>query len=102
MIKKVSRFGVPFRSHNPADAGTLMGPLVSAEHRTSVERHIKSGIEEGAKLILGGKSPTEAPFDKGYFVMPTVFTDVKQNMIIAGEEIFGPLAGRRTDQCYPD
>jgi len=73
---------------NPTDSGTLMGPLVSAEHRTSVERHIKSGIDEGAKMILGGK----APFDKGYFVMPTVFTNIKQHMTIAREEIFGPVA----------
>ncbi len=73
---------------NPSDAGTLMGPLVSAEHRTSVEKLIKSGLDEGARMVLGGK----APLDKGYFVMPTVFTDVKQNMTIAREEIFGPVA----------
>src|SRR5208337_2210445 len=52
----------------------------------------KSGIDEGARLVLGGKRPTKPPLDKGYFVMPTVFTHVKQNMTIAREEIFGPVA----------
>jgi betaine-aldehyde dehydrogenase len=69
-----------------------MGPVVSAEHRDRVENCIKSGVEEGAKLILGGKRPTAPPLDRGYFVMPAVFTDVTQNMKIAREEIFGPVA----------
>jgi len=77
---------------DPADEKTQMGPLVSAEHRDRVEGFIKSGIDEGAKLVLGGKRPAKAPLNKGYFVMPTVFTHVKQNMTIAREEIFGPVA----------
>lgn len=78
------------------DEKTVMGPVVSAEHRDRVEGYIKKGIEEGAKLVLGGKRPTEPPLDKGYFVMPTVFTGVKQNMTIAREEIFGPVV------CFMD
>ena len=77
---------------DPADEKTQMGPVVSAEHRDRIEGFIKSGIDEGAKLVLGGKRPTKPPLDKGYFVMPTVFTNVKQNMTIAREEIFGPVA----------
>ena len=77
---------------DPADEKTQMGPVVSAEHRARIEGFIKSGIDEGAKLVLGGKRPTKPPLDKGYFVMPTVFTHVKQNMTIAREEIFGPVA----------
>jgi betaine-aldehyde dehydrogenase len=77
---------------NPMDEKTQMGPVVSAEHRDHIEGYIKSGIEEGAKLVLGGKRPTNPPLDKGYFVMPTVFTHVKQDMTIAREEIFGPVA----------
>jgi acyl-CoA reductase-like NAD-dependent aldehyde dehydrogenase len=77
---------------NPADEKTQMGPVVSAEHRARVEGFIKSGIDEGAKLVLGGKRPAKAPLNKGYYVMPTVFTHVKQNMTIAREEIFGPVA----------
>jgi acyl-CoA reductase-like NAD-dependent aldehyde dehydrogenase len=77
---------------DPADRKTQMGPLVSPEHRDSVESYIKSGIDEGATLLLGGKRPDTAPLNKGYYVMPTIFGDVKQNMKIAREEIFGPVA----------
>ena len=77
---------------DPANKKTQMGPVVSAEHRTRIEGFIKSGIDEGAKLVLGGKRPTKPPLDKGYFVMPTVFTHIKQNMTISREEIFGPVA----------
>jgi acyl-CoA reductase-like NAD-dependent aldehyde dehydrogenase len=56
-----------------------------------VEAYIKSGIEEGAKLLLGGHKP-DAPFDKGFYIVPTVFTEVKQDMKIARDEIFGPVA----------
>ena len=69
-----------------------MGPVVSAVHRENIEKHIRSGVEEGATLLLGGARPTLSPLDKGYFVMPTIFTDVTQDMSIAREEIFGPVA----------
>ncbi len=81
-----------FRVGDPLDAKTNMGPMVSEEHRDKVEYYIRSGVEEGAKLVLGGKRPTEPPFDKGFYVMPTIFTGVTQNMKIAREEIFGPVA----------
>jgi acyl-CoA reductase-like NAD-dependent aldehyde dehydrogenase len=81
-----------FTVGDPNDPKTMMGPVVSAEHRDRVEGYIKKGIEEGAKLVLGGKRPTEPPLNKGYFIMPTVFTEVTQDMIIAKEEIFGPVA----------
>jgi acyl-CoA reductase-like NAD-dependent aldehyde dehydrogenase len=77
---------------DPADKKTMMGPLASREHRDRVEKYIKIGVEEGAKLALGGKRPTKSPMSKGWFVMPTVLTDVTQNMRIAREEIFGPVA----------
>jgi acyl-CoA reductase-like NAD-dependent aldehyde dehydrogenase len=77
---------------DPTDARTQMGPVVSAEHRDKVESYIKIGIEEGATLALGGERPTEPPMDKGYYIVPTVFTNVSQNMRIAREEIFGPVA----------
>lgn len=77
---------------DPADPRTTMGPVVSAEHRDKVESYIASGIEQGAKLVFGGERPTQPPLDKGWFVMPTVFTGVTQDMTIAREEIFGPVA----------
>jgi acyl-CoA reductase-like NAD-dependent aldehyde dehydrogenase len=77
---------------DPMDPKTMVGPMVSAEQRDTVEKYIKSGIEQGAKLLVGGKRPTNSPLNKGYYVMPTVFCDVQQNMKIAREEIFGPVA----------
>ncbi|MEJ2740357.1 MAG: aldehyde dehydrogenase family protein, partial [Dehalococcoidia bacterium] len=77
---------------DPTDEKTQMGPVVSAEHRDRVESYINIGIEEGARLVLGGKRPVEPPLDRGYYIMPTVFTGVTQNMRIAREEIFGPVA----------
>jgi acyl-CoA reductase-like NAD-dependent aldehyde dehydrogenase len=77
---------------DPNDEKTQIGPVASAEHRDRVESYIKKGIEEGAKLVLGGKRPSEPPLNKGYFVLPVVFSGVKQDMTIAREEIFGPVA----------
>jgi betaine-aldehyde dehydrogenase len=77
---------------NPVDQKTQMGPMVSADHRDLVEGYIQSGIEQGAKLVLGGKRPAAAPLNKGYYVMPTIFTDVTLDMKIGREEIFGPVA----------
>ena len=76
---------------DPMDPVTEMGPVVSIEHRDSVESYIKTGIEEGAKLVLGGERPTNPALSKGYYILPTVFTGVTQNMRIAREEIFGPV-----------
>ncbi len=77
---------------DPNDEKTFMGPVVSAEHRDKVEGLIKSGIDEGATLLLGGMRPTEPPLNKGYYVLPTVFSNVTPKMKIYREEIFGPVA----------
>ena len=68
-----------------------MGPLVSAAHRDKVEGMIKAGIHEGAKLVCGGGRPKGKEFEKGNFVEPTIFDEVKPTMRIAREEIFGPV-----------
>ncbi len=77
---------------DPFDANTTMGPVVSAEHRAKVEYYTKSGIEEGARLVFGGKRPTTPPINRGFYVVPTVFTNVTKDMKIYWEEIFGPVA----------
>jgi aldehyde dehydrogenase (NAD+) len=74
---------------DPADPATVIGPLVSARQRTMVEGYIESGRSEGAKIVAGGGRPME--LDRGWFVEPTIFTDVQSNMRIAQEEIFGPV-----------
>jgi aldehyde dehydrogenase (NAD+) len=66
-----------------------MGPLISAKQRDRVLGYIKKGVDEGATLAMGGGRPEQFP--KGYFVEPTLFTDVDNSMTIAQEEIFGPV-----------
>jgi aldehyde dehydrogenase (NAD+) len=75
---------------DPFEEDTRLGPLVSDVQRERVRGYIQKGIDEGAKLVTGG---AEAPdgLDRGYFVRPTVFSDVKNDMTIAQEEIFGPV-----------
>ena len=77
---------------DPTDWKTMIGPVVSKAHRDTVEGYIKSAIDEGAKVIFGGKRPTTLPFNKGYWIMPTIITGVTQKMKVAREEIFGPVA----------
>ncbi|MEH7403238.1 MULTISPECIES: aldehyde dehydrogenase family protein [Bacillaceae] len=76
----------------PGDvAETEMGPLVSKEHLEKVLSYIQIGKEEGARLACGGNRIEKNGLEKGYFVEPTVFADVEQNMRIVQEEIFGPV-----------
>jgi aldehyde dehydrogenase (NAD+) len=80
-----------FAPGDPFEAGKLIGPLVSAVQRDRVLGYINKGIDEGAKLIVGGAEPPEGLEDKGFFVQPTVFSEVTADMTIAKEEIFGPV-----------
>jgi len=74
------------------DPGVYMGPVISAEAKRKIENYIEIGIKEGAKLVLDGRNPKVPDKNKdGYFVGPTVFTEVTPEMTIAKEEIFGPV-----------
>jgi acyl-CoA reductase-like NAD-dependent aldehyde dehydrogenase len=77
---------------DPMKPDTMIGPVVSEHHRNSIESHIKSAIDAGAKLALGQLSPLPKPLDKGYYVLPTVITGVTPEMKVYREEIFGPVA----------
>ncbi|WP_163269062.1 betaine-aldehyde dehydrogenase [Chelativorans alearense] len=79
------------RLGDPLDPDTHLGPLVSAEQRERVLSYIALGVEEGAHLHLGGGAPSLQGFEKGFFVEPTIFTGVRDDMRIAREEIFGPV-----------
>jgi len=74
----------------PADGDAQLGPLISDTQRDRVRSYIRKGIEEGAELVTGGDEPPEG-LDTGYFVRPTVFANVRTDMTIAQEEIFGPV-----------
>jgi acyl-CoA reductase-like NAD-dependent aldehyde dehydrogenase len=75
---------------DPFSADSRLGPLVSATQRERVRGYIQKGIDEGAKLLTGGVSAPEG-LDHGYFVRPTIFSEVDPDSTIAQEEIFGPV-----------
>ena len=74
---------------DPTDAANLQGPQISAKQRERVLGYIEKGVQEGARLVLGGGRPAHLP--KGWYVEPTMFADVTNEMTIAREEIFGPV-----------
>jgi len=79
-----------FRAGDPRNDATTIGPMVSQKQWERVQRYIGIGIEEGARLVAGGPGRPEG-LDRGWFVRPTVFSDVHNAMRIAREEIFGPV-----------
>ena len=75
---------------DPADPNVMVGPMVSQKQYDRVESYIRKGIEEGAEVLVGGEGHPKG-LEAGYFVKPTVFVNVKNDMTIAQEEIFGPV-----------
>lgn len=87
VVEAVAAAAAQFKVGNGLDPDTLLGPLVSRKQQERVMGYVQSGIEQGARLVCGGKSVGE----KGYFLQPTVFADAAPSMRIAQEEIFGPV-----------
>jgi betaine-aldehyde dehydrogenase len=79
------------RVGDPADPKTQMGPLITREHRETIERYVKLGLDEGGRLLTGGERPKGGAFDKGWFYRPTVLDGLKNEARICQEEIFGPV-----------
>lgn len=79
------------RLGDPLSRESTMGPVNSRAHYQRVMRHIEIGRGEGAALKLGGSRPKGLEFDKGYWIEPTVFGDVRPDMTLAREEVFGPV-----------
>jgi aldehyde dehydrogenase (NAD+) len=75
---------------DPSDPETFIGPMVREGQRDRVESYIRTGIEEGARVVAGGLGAPEG-LETGYYVRPTLFADVDNSMRIAQEEIFGPV-----------
>jgi len=70
---------------------TEFGPVISEDHRKNILSFIEQGKKEGAKLVCGGKIPSDPELAKGFYIEPTIFSDVRNSMTIAQEEIFGPV-----------
>ena len=79
-----------FTPGDPFEDSTRLGPLVSEVQRDRVRGYIEKGVAEGARLITGGAEPPEG-LERGFFVRPTVFSEVEAEMTIGQEEIFGPV-----------
>jgi acyl-CoA reductase-like NAD-dependent aldehyde dehydrogenase len=73
---------------DPADEATDVGPLVAQRQQQRVQGYIQAGLDEGARIVLGG---TDKPHERGWYVRPTLFADATNEMKIAREEIFGPV-----------
>ena len=78
------------RSGDPQDPATQVGPMVSQRQWERVQGYIRTGLGEGARLLAGGEGRPEG-MQRGWFVRPTLFTDVRNDMTVAREEIFGPV-----------
>jgi len=80
-----------YRPGLPTDPATTMGAIVSRAQFDKIMKYIDLGLSEGATLAYGGKRPDDPALSKGFFIEPTVFTDVTAKMRLANEEIFGPV-----------
>ncbi|SDC41146.1 betaine-aldehyde dehydrogenase [Terribacillus halophilus] len=87
LVERVKKF----KLGSGFDDDTQMGPLISAEHLAKVEKYVEAGMEEGATIAAGGKRPEDPELKKGFFYLPTIFTDCTTDMRIVQEEAFGPI-----------
>jgi aldehyde dehydrogenase (NAD+) len=90
-VGRVAEYGKKLKVGNGMDPDTQIGPLVSEQQLERVSGYLAVGAREGAKALAGGARLTEGALAKGYFVPPTVFANVRDDMRIAQEEIFGPV-----------
>jgi betaine-aldehyde dehydrogenase len=91
VLDRVTERVAEIKLGDPMDPKSQMGPVNSKRHMERVNAMIKSGIDDGAKLMIGGKRPPGKQFERGWWIEPTVFGDVHAQMKIAREEIFGPV-----------
>jgi len=89
-LDKVSKRIKNIKVGDPLSTDSNMGSMISKVHLAKVDGYIQKGIDEGAKILMGGVSESN---QKGFFAKPTLFDNVKENMTIAQEEIFGPVLG---------
>ena len=89
-VEKVKKLANDTKVDSPQKDGDHIGPVVSEIQFNKIQTLIQKGIDEGAKLVAGGTGKPDG-LDKGYFVKPTVFADVNNDMEVARTEIFGPV-----------
>ncbi|MEO5884125.1 MAG: aldehyde dehydrogenase family protein [Candidatus Limnocylindrales bacterium] len=90
-VDEIGRRADAIRLGHGTDDATQAGALITAAHRARVEGFVASALDEGARLVAGGRRPDEAHLQDGFFYRPTVFADVHRDMRIIREEVFGPV-----------
>ena len=89
-VERLKKYAENFEVGDPKKEGEHIGPVISETQYNKIQTLIQKGIDEGAKLVAGGVGKPDG-LEKGYFVKPTVFADVNNNMEVARTEIFGPV-----------
>ncbi len=90
-VEKLAKKAATIRIGDPSDPSVQLGPVISARQLQRVLTYVDIGLEEGARLVAGGRQPKDAALARGFFVEPTVFADVTPKMRIFQEEVFGPF-----------
>ena len=90
-VEKLAAKAKTIRIGDPADPSVQLGPVISARQRQRVMNYVELGTREGARLVAGGRIPSDPALAKGFYVEPTVFADVTPRMRIFQEEVFGPF-----------
>ncbi len=93
VVGRVIERGRKVRIGHPTDEDTQLGPLALKDQLDKVQRYVGFAVEDGAKLVLGGRRPQDAALARGWYYEPTLFVDVKNDMRFCRDEIFGPVAG---------
>ncbi|ATL28526.1 aldehyde dehydrogenase family protein [Streptomyces formicae] len=88
LLEKLTAYIGYLKVGDPREKGTIVGPVISAAHRDRVESYVELGRKEGARVVAGGERP---PYDKGFYVTPTLLADCTNDMRVVKEEIFGPV-----------
>jgi len=90
-IDKLTAKANTLRVGDPCDERTQMGPLITPQHRASVEEYVAKGLAEGGRLLCGGKRPEGARYEHGNYYLPTIIEGLNNNAHICQQEIFGPV-----------
>ncbi|MFJ9726180.1 aldehyde dehydrogenase family protein [Streptomyces sp. NPDC101209] len=88
LVGQLAAYASRLKVGDPREPDTVVGPVISAAHRERVESYVELGRKEGAVVVAGGERP---PFERGFYVAPTLLADCTNDMRVAREEIFGPV-----------
>ncbi|WP_370413316.1 aldehyde dehydrogenase family protein [Streptomyces fradiae] len=91
LVEKLAAYTGFLKVGDPAERGTVVGPVISAAHRDRIEAYVELGRKEGARVVAGGERPAGPGLDRGFYVAPTLLADCTNEMRVVREEIFGPV-----------